>query len=134
MTWRRPADGLSFQRTAKGSYEGTGGKVAHFLVAIAYGKRVILAEQYEGNMNGEKFSEFIREEFKVLFERSNNTKGKLFSQDGDPSQNSQKAKSYMDKVGARLFKFLPALRTSIQSKTSSITSSESLKIMHWSII
>ena len=104
MTWKRPADGLSFQRTAKGSHEGNGGKVAHFLVAIAYGKGVILAEQYEGNMNGEKFSEFIREEFK---ERSNNTKGKLFLQDGDPSQNSQKAKSAMDKVGTRLFKIPP---------------------------
>ena len=47
MTWRRPADGLSFQRTTKGSHEGTGGKVAHFLLAIVYGKGVILAEQYE---------------------------------------------------------------------------------------
>ena len=58
-------------------------------------------------MNGEKFSEFIREEFKALFERSNNTKGKLFLQVRDPSQNSQKAASAMDKVGARLFKIPP---------------------------
>ena len=107
MSWRRPADGLPFQHTVKGSHEGTGGKVARFLVAIAYGKGVILAEQHEGNMNGEKFSEFIQEEFKALFERSNNTKGKLFLQDSDPCQNSQKAKSAMDKVGARLFKIPP---------------------------
>ena len=38
ITCRRPTDGLSFQPIAKGSHEGTGGKVAHFLVEIAYGK------------------------------------------------------------------------------------------------
>ena len=36
-----------------------------------------------------------------------NQKGKLFLQDGDPSQNSCKARSAWDKIGARKF-FIPA--------------------------
>ena len=31
MAWRRPNEGLKYKCTAKGSHEGTGGKVAHFL-------------------------------------------------------------------------------------------------------
>ena len=38
MAWRRPNEGLKFKCTAKGSHEGTGGKVAHFIAAVAYGK------------------------------------------------------------------------------------------------
>ena len=78
MTWRRPSDGLRFQYTAKGSHEGSGGSVAHFIVAIAYGKGVVLAEQYLGSLNGQKFADFVRTHFSELFERSNNPKEKLF--------------------------------------------------------
>ena len=45
MVWRKPGQGLDFGFTAKGSHEGTGGSVAHFMAAIAYGKGVIAAEQ-----------------------------------------------------------------------------------------
>jgi len=103
MAWRKPADGLSFQQTAKGSHEGSGGRVANFFVAIAYQKGVILAEQYEGQLNGKRFAEFVREQFPALFERSSNARGKLFLQDGDPSQNSRKAQEAMRQVGARKF-------------------------------
>ena len=37
----------------------------------------------------------------VLFKKCPNPKGKLFLQDGDPSQNSCKARSAWDKIGAR---------------------------------
>ena len=103
MAWRRPADGLSFQQTSKGSHEGCGGKTANFFVAIAYKKGVILAEQYEGQLNGQSFAEFVREQFPTLFERSSNPKGKLFLQDGDPSQNSRKAQEAMYQIGAKKF-------------------------------
>lgn len=103
MAWRRPNDGLNFERTTKGSHEGSGGQVAHFLVAIAHGKGVILAEQYEGKLNGEKFADFVRARFPYMFENSNNSRGKLFLQDGDPSQNSKKANVAIDEVGARQF-------------------------------
>jgi hypothetical protein len=103
MTWRRPSDGLTFERTAKGSHEGTGGRVAHFMCAMAYGKGMILAEQYHGAINGAKFADLIRSVFPDLFKRCANPKGRLFLQDGDPSQNSRKARNAIDAVGGRLF-------------------------------
>ena len=104
MAWRKPSDGLQFQFTAKGSHEGSGGSVAHFMVAIAYGKGVVLAEQYSGHLNGQICADFIRNKFPALFQRSGvNTKGKLFLQDGDPSQNSRKAQEAMHDVHARKF-------------------------------
>ena len=63
MAWRRPADGLSFQQTAKGLHEGSGGRTANFFVAIAYQKGVILAKLYEGQLDGKRFAEFVREQF-----------------------------------------------------------------------
>ena len=75
MTWRKASDGLSFNKTSKGSHEGSGGRTAHFIVAIAFNKGVILAEQYEGNLNGQKFADFVREQFPTLFESSSNKNG-----------------------------------------------------------
>ena len=103
MAWRKPSDGLSFNQTSKGSHEGSSGRTAHFIVAIAYSKGVILAEQYKGNLNGQKFTDFVHEQFPTLFENSSNKKGKLFLQDGDPSQNSRKAQQAISAVGAKKF-------------------------------
>ena len=77
--------------------------MAHFFAAIAYEKRVLLCEQYMGNLNGTLFSEFVRKYFPDLFKRSNNPKGKIFLQDGDPSQNSRKARVAILAVGASKF-------------------------------
>ena len=106
-TWRRKNDGLSRLHVGKGSHEGTGGSVAHFMVAIAYGKGTVMCEQYAGNISGEKFSGIIRQEFPALFERSANPKGKLFLQDGDPSQNSKKSRDAMNDIGAKKFSIPP---------------------------
>ena len=103
MVWRKPGQGFDFSFTGKGSHEGTGGTVAHFMAAIAYGKGVIAAEQYHGRINAEKFSSFVCEHFASMFKKSSNSRGKLFLQDGDPSQNSVKARSAWDEVGARKF-------------------------------
>lgn len=103
MAWRRRGEGLELNCTAKGSHVGSGGRVAHFLVAIAYNRGVILCEQYHGNINGAMFAQFISDHFKQTFENSANPKGKLFLQDGDPSQNSKKAVSAMEAVGASKF-------------------------------
>ena len=54
-------EGLKY--TTKGSHEGTGGYVAHFICAIAYGKGTVLAEEYFGNLSGEKFADFVPEYF-----------------------------------------------------------------------
>ena len=92
MAWRKASDSLSFNQTSKGSHEGiSGGRTAHFIVGIAFNKGVILAEQYEGNLNGQKFADFVREQFPTLFENSSNKNGKLFLQDGDPSQKQPKS-------------------------------------------
>ena len=107
MMWRKPQDGLCFQKTSKGSHEGSGGKVAHFWCAIAYGKGVILAEQYHGTLTGESFADFVRTEFPTLFDKSANVHGRLFLQDGDPSQNSRLALDAIDEVGGRLFHIPP---------------------------
>jgi transposase len=107
MAWRRPQDGLSFSRTARGSHEGTGGRVVHFMCAMAYDKGMILAEQYLGRINGEKFAEIVRRIFPDLFRRSANPLGRLFLQDGDPSQNSAQAKRAFDDVNARMFSIPP---------------------------
>ena len=58
-------------------------------------------------MNGQRFVDFVREHFPRIFPTSANRKGKLFLQDGDPSQNSKKAKDAMHSVGARKFSIPP---------------------------
>ena len=105
MAWRTRDEGLNC--TVKGSHVGSGGKVPHFIVAIACGKGIILCEQYHRRINGEMFVEFITEHFDDTFEKSANPRGKLFLQDGDPSQNSKKAKVSWDKVEARKFDIPP---------------------------
>lgn len=105
--WRKRGEGLTIHCTAKGKKEGTGGRVAKFMVAIAFGKGVIKCQQYEGNINGELFAEFVQQEFPEMFENSSNPKGKLFLQDGDPSQNSKVSQGAMDSVGCKLFKIPP---------------------------
>ena len=94
MAWHRRNEGLDPFCTAKGSHVGSGGTVAHFIVAIAYNKGVILCEQYHGRINGEMFADFILKHFNETFEKSANPRGKFFLQDGDPSQNSKKKQSY----------------------------------------
>jgi hypothetical protein len=55
--WRRRNEGLVV--TTKGSKDLAGGKRLHLLVAISYGKGVIMAEPYE-KMNAEFFSRFVK--------------------------------------------------------------------------
>ena len=107
MVWRKPEQGLDFGFTAKGSHEGTGASVAHFMAAIAYGKGAIVADQYFKRINADTFSSFVRENFAIMFQKSSNPKGKLFLQDGDPSQNSCKARKAWDEEGARKFAIPP---------------------------
>lgn len=107
MVWRKAHERLHFGLTAKGSHEGNGGKQAHFIVAIGYTKGVIICEQYDGRLNGQKFADFIRDEFPEAFKASINPRGKFFLQDGDPSQNSVKARNAMYDIGARKFTIPP---------------------------
>lgn len=105
--WRLKGHGLKREYVGKGKKEGTAGKMARFMVAIAHGKGVIYCHQYHGKIDGEKFAEFVRRHFPALFRMGNNVTGKLFLQDGDPSQNSAVAKEAMEEVPCRLFKIPP---------------------------
>jgi len=107
MAWRKKDEGLQRNCTAKGSHVGSGGRVLHFMVAISYSKGVVLCEQYEGRINGQMFADFISKHFKSTFERSVNPNSGLFLQDGDPSQNSKKARQAMELIGATKFSIPP---------------------------
>ena len=95
MTWQQQSEGLDPLFTAKGSHTVSGGRLAHFIVAISFNKGVILCEQYFGKISREMFAEFLHKHFKDAFEKSNNPKDKLFLQDGDPLQNRRKANNVM---------------------------------------
>lgn len=88
--WRSKAEGLTL--TAKGSKNLAGGKRLHMMVAIAYGKGVILKEAYD-KMDGAFFAEFIRIHFNLCFGKAGpKTYGRrMFIMDNDPCQTSKKA-------------------------------------------
>ena len=67
---------------------GTGGRTAHFIVAMCYGKGVLVCEQYE-KMNGSYFADFVKRNFNDMFSKSINPNSKLCMQDGDLSENSK---------------------------------------------
>ena len=69
------------------------------LVAIAYGKGVVLKEAYE-KMNGRFFAQFIREHFNIAFARSRLKRNgkRLFIMDNDPSQRSKVAERALEDI------------------------------------
>ena len=98
MAWQLKNKGLHLQCTVKGSHVRSGGTAANFIVAIAHQKGVVLCEQYEGKINGDMFSDFIKTHFRETFSRCKIPKGKRFLQDGCPVQNSKKARQALDTV------------------------------------
>ena len=67
--------------STKGKKEGIVECMAKFMVVISHGRGVIQCFPYEGNINGELFSQFVRDRFSHFFSKGNNRKGKLFLQD-----------------------------------------------------
>ena len=90
------------------------------MVAVAHGKGIVKSYQYEGKINGEKFVNFIEEQLSDMFLKGNNKTGKLFLQDGDPSQNCKISKEAMEKVGCRLFEIPHVPQTLTLLKTNFI--------------
>ena len=104
--WRKPGEGLSLGCVAKGKKEGC--RNANYMVAISYGKGVVLCKRYEGQITGQKFSNILKsKEFKAAMKKSSNPKGKRMLQDGCPRQNCKLAQKTMDKEKIKLFK-IPA--------------------------
>ena len=104
--WRKRNEGLKQGCTSKGKKVGSGGKVAHFMVSISYGKGVYFCEQFE-KMNGPYFSDFVKRRFRKLFRGSCNPSGKMFVQDDDPSQNSAAARKERKKLGVEVHSIHP---------------------------
>ena len=106
-TYRKKSEGCSLYCTTAGAREGDGGRVAKFMVTIAYGKGVTLCEEFKTRLNGKSFAEFVRLHFPACFKETANPKEKLFLQDGDPSQNSAKAMDAIAEVGGKKFSIPP---------------------------
>lgn len=104
--WRKKGEGLQF--TAKGSKDLAGGRRLHLIVAIAYGKGVVLKEDYE-KMNGSFFANFIRDHFNIAFARAGPKRNgqRLFLMDNDPSQRSMAAKIALEEISAELHEIPP---------------------------
>ncbi len=103
--YRKKGEGLCVGCTSKGKKEGTGGNYARFIVAISYGKGVIICEEYQ-KMTGAFFAKFIEDHFPRMFDVADKETD-VFVQDGDPSQNSSAARSAMTKVNAQLLAIPP---------------------------
>ena len=105
--WRRKGEGLHQESSTKDKKEGTVGHVAKFMAAISHGRGVIEFFQYEGNINGELFLQFVRDRVPHFFSNGNNQKGKLFLQDEDPSQNCKMSQEAMNKIPYKVFMMPP---------------------------
>ena len=104
--WRRTSEGLDTGCTAKGAHVGTGGRVLKVFVAISFGQGVICCEEYE-RLDGELFKSFVTEHFPKILRKSKKGHSRLFIQDGDPRQNSAKARKAIASVGAKLLAIPP---------------------------
>lgn len=100
--WRKKCEGLKQGCVAKGRKEGSGANVVHMMVAVTYGKGVIICEEYE-KMNGEYFAGFVRRNFMKMFGDADKDNAEYFVQDGDPSQNSCVANKALERAKAKLF-------------------------------
>ena len=104
--WRKAGEGLA--HTGTGSKDLAGGRRVHVMVAMAYGKGVILAIPYE-KMNGPFFASFIKEYFNITFAKAGHKHcgRRIFVMDNDPSQTSKVAMEALASIEAELLK-IPA--------------------------
>lgn len=95
--WRRRGEGLDI--TAKGSKELAGGRRLHLMVAVAYGKGVIMSKAYD-KMNGPFFANFIKEHLNLCFAKSGpkSHRKRLFVMDNDPCQTSKVALEALEDI------------------------------------
>ena len=99
--WRKRCERLNIYCTAKGSKEGS--TQIKFMVGIGHGAGVVFCDEVTTRLTGEQYDTMIHKEFLPAIAKTKNAKGKRILQDGDPAQNSQKAKRAMDKEGIKLF-------------------------------
>ncbi|XP_020908732.1 uncharacterized protein LOC110250293 [Exaiptasia diaphana] len=104
--WRKQGEGLCI--TAKGNKSLAGGRRVHMMVVIAYGKGVLVTEDYE-HMNGAYFAQFVRDRMKLIFGLAGpkHNSLRLFVMDNDPSQNSHRALCEIEKIEAEIHAIPP---------------------------
>ncbi len=101
--WRQKGEGLIY--TGKGSKELAGGRRVHVMVAIAYGKGVILAKPNE-TMTGKFFADFIKT---TLIHALHKQAQKTMGMDNDPCQSSKVAMKALEGIEAELLKIPDAI-------------------------
>lgn len=101
--WRQPSEGLKVTR--KGKKEGNNGKKVRMFVAMAYGKGVVMCEQFppELTFNGINYRQFVMDHFPRALAKSTNPTQKLILQDGDPVQQSKQARLAYDELRCSIF-------------------------------
>ena len=99
--WRRANEGMDRGCTAKGSQEGSGGKVVKMMVAVSHGAGVVLCDQYEMS-DGAYFRDLVFKEFPQMFKKACKSRSRLWLQDGDPRQNSSAAQMEMESIREKL--------------------------------
>ena len=92
-TWRKKSEGLKLGCTGKRRKEGTGGRVLKLMVVVSYGKGAAVREPYEKMCETYFFLLYRPRNFERMF--INKGVGRIWVQDGDPSQNCTKAKEAM---------------------------------------
>ena len=100
--WRKKCKGLMRGCTSKGGKVRSGGKVVKVIVAISYGKGVIVCHQYD-KLDGAHFAKFVQDNFDNMFRLANKIGSRLFVQDNCSVQNSSLARRVLrDKRGKQL--------------------------------
>ena len=74
------------------------------MVGVSYNSGVVLCEQYFEAMTGAKMADIADDSFEQAFQKSGNSKRRLFLMDGCPHQNSKTALKGIKKHKAQIFK------------------------------
>ena len=82
MAWRKKSEGLNPLCITKGKRAGTGGQMAHFMVAVSPGRGVVLCHQYQGCLDGKLFASIVHQLFPDVYKKTEHCEGRLFLQDG----------------------------------------------------
>ena len=98
--WRKPSERLKKECSSKGVKVGSGGTVAHFIMAISHKSGTGVCQHYD-RMNYKLFTEFVKNKFAEMFNKCRNTDSKLFLQDGEPSKDCKAARKVMESYGVK---------------------------------
>ena len=98
--WRMKSEGLQLNCTSKGRKEGKTN--CQFMVGMTYEQGVVLCVPLVKRITGEYYSEIIKNNLRDALVRSKKSSKRIL-QDGDPSQNSKRARDELFRQNIRLF-------------------------------